>query len=87
MDEKPGVQPVLQTNLQVEHAPLVAPVLNFFDAAAIGFGHPELHETKSVVGKTGIVQPHPVAAARAEIGKNLAIDKLDQHSLRLRIGR
>jgi len=86
MNEKPGVQPVLQAHLDVEHAPFIAPVLNFLDAAAVGFGHPQLHETKGVVGKTRVVQAHPIAAARAQIGKNLPVDKFDEHSFRGRVG-
>ena len=86
MNEKPGVQPVLQAHLHIEHAPFVAPVLNFFDAAPVGFGHAQFHEAKGVVGKTRIVQAHPIAAARAQIGKNLPVDKFDEHSFRGRVG-
>ena len=87
MNEKPGVQPMMQTHLEIEHAALVAPVLNLFNAAPIGFGDAKLHETKGVFGKTRIVQAHAIAASRAQIGQNLSIDKLDQDGLGLRIGR
>ena len=87
MDEKPAVQPVLQTHLEIEHAPLVAPVLNLFDPAAVRFRHPQFDEAKGVVGETRIVQTHPVAAPGTEIGKNLAIDEFDQYGFRCRIGR
>lgn len=36
MDEEPAVQPMLHFGLQIEHAPLVAPRLNFIHAHAIG---------------------------------------------------
>src|SRR5437763_16558272 len=39
MDKKPAVEPMVQTHLQIEHAPLVAPGLDFFDAAAVALGH------------------------------------------------
>ena len=86
MNEKPRVQPVLQAHLHIEHAPLVAPVLDFFDPAPVGFGHPQLHEAKGVVGKTRIIEAHSIAAARAQVRKNLAVDEFDQHSFRGRIG-
>ena len=35
MNEKPGVEPMVETRLQIEQAPLVAPSLNFFDPAAV----------------------------------------------------
>ena len=78
MDKKPAVEPMVQTHLQIEHAPLIAPGLDFFDAAAVALGHAQFHKTKSIVGKTRIVQPHPVTAARLQIGKNLPFDKLDK---------
>jgi hypothetical protein len=87
MNEKPGVQPVLQAHLDIEHAPFIAPVLDFFDPAPVGFGHAQLHEAKGVVGETRIIEPHPIAAARAQIGKDLAVDKLDQDSFRRGVGR
>src|SRR2546423_5558270 len=86
MDKEPAVEPMEQAHLDIEHAPLVAPALDFLDAAAVTLGYAQLHEAKRVVGKTRIIQSHSIAAARLEIRKNLAFDELDQHSFGCRIG-
>jgi hypothetical protein len=80
VDEKPAVEPVMQTDLEVEHPAFVAPVLNFFDSTAVRFGHAKFNEAKRVVGKARIIQPHPIPSMGAEIRKNLALDKFRQHS-------
>ena len=76
--KKPGVQPMVQFRLQIEHAALVAPRLDFFHPAAIRFGHAQFCETERVVRKARVVELEFFAAARAEIRKNLPLDKLDQ---------
>ena len=40
MNEKPGVEPMMKAGLHIEHAPLIAPGLDFFDPAAVVFRHP-----------------------------------------------
>lgn len=77
---------MLQAHLEVKHAALVAPALDFFDAAPVNLGHTQLHKAKSVIGKPRITQSHPIAAPRLQIRKNLALDKFDQHRFRSRIG-
>ena len=69
----------MQAHLHIQHAAFIAPVLDFFDAAPITFGHAQLHEAKCVVGKPRIVQTHPVAATRLEVRKNLALDEFNEH--------
>ena len=69
----------MEADLKIEHAPFVAPGLDFFDAGPITFRDAQLHETKGVVGKARIVQAHPVAAMRLQIGKNLALDEFDEN--------
>jgi len=39
MDEEPSVQPVMQLDLQIEHAALVAPCLNFVHTYPVSFCH------------------------------------------------
>ena len=75
--KQPGMQPMVQFRLQIEHAALVAPHLDFFNPAAIHFGHAQFCETESVVRKARVVELEFFAAARAEIGKNLPLEKLD----------
>ena len=70
---------MVQAHLEIEHSPLIAPRLNFFDAASIAFGDAQFHETKGIVGETRIVQAHPIAAARLQIRKNLALDEFDEN--------
>src|SRR5450432_1995552 len=74
MDEKPAVEPVLQTHLQIEHTALIAPPLNFFDTIAVGFRHTQFSEPKRVVRETDIAEAELFAASCLEIGKNLAIE-------------
>ena len=78
MDKKPGVQPVMKPDLDVEHSALVAPRFDFIDPAAVAFRDAQFRKTKGVLGKAAIVQAHPVAAMRAEVGKDLAVDEFDQ---------
>ena len=78
MNEEPGVQPMLQFDLQIEHAPFVAPTLHFFDAIAIAFGNAQFHETKRVFGKTRFAEAHPIAAPGGKIWNDLAIQKIEQ---------
>ena len=39
MDEEPAMEPVMEAGLEIEHAPFVAPGLDFFDSTAVVFGH------------------------------------------------
>ena len=64
---------MLQLDLQIEHAPLVAPALHFFDAIAIGFGDAQLDEAKCVFRKTRFAETHAIAASGGKIRKYLAI--------------
>src|SRR5690348_8875193 len=48
MHKQPGVQPVVQSGLQIEHPAFVAPLLNFFYPAAIGLAHAQFCVAKSV---------------------------------------
>ena len=73
MDEQPGVQPVMQFDLEIEHPPFVAPALHFFDAIAIGFGNAEFDEAKRVFGKTRFAEKHAIAASGGEVRNYLAI--------------
>ena len=70
---------MVQTHLDIEHSPLIAPRLDFFDPTPVAFGDAQFHETKAIVGETRIVQAHPIAAARLQIRKNLALDEFDEN--------
>ena len=75
--EKPAMQPVLHFRLQIEHAPLVAPRLNFFDAAAVSFRDAQFDEAKNIFGITALTESQFVAAARRQVWQNLLLEKLD----------
>ena len=77
----------MQPHLHIEHAPFIAPRLDFFDAAPVTFGDAQFHKAKRVVGKTRIVQAHPIATMRLKIGKNLALDEFNENRFRCRIRR
>jgi hypothetical protein len=66
------MEPMVKAGLEIEHAPFVAPGLDFFNATAVGFGHAQLHEAEGVVGEPGVAEAEPLAATRPEVGKNLA---------------
>ena len=71
--KQPGVQPMMQFNLQIKHAPLIAPPLHFLDAIAITFSDAEFDETKCVFGKTRFAETRAIAASGREIRNYLAI--------------
>ena len=73
VDKEPGVQPVVQLRLEVEHATLVAPGLDFFDARAVGLGYAEFHKAKRVFGESRVAQTKFAAALGREIRENLSI--------------
>ena len=73
VNKKPAMQPVLQFNLQIEHAALVAPGLNFFDPIAVRFGDAKFNESKCVFGKTGVAEAKCFAAFGRKIREYLAI--------------
>ena len=73
MNEQPGMQPMLQFDLQIEHAPFVAPILHFLDAIAITFSDAQFDEPKSVFGKTRFAEAHAIAASGGEVRKYLTI--------------
>ena len=80
MEEEPTVQPMLQPGLQIEHAAFVTPGLDFFHASAIAFRDAQLDQPEYVVGKARVAQPVTLAAVRAKVGPDLALDKFDEHS-------
>src|SRR5438045_9224163 len=67
VNEKPAMEPMVEADLNIEHPSLVAPRLDFFDAAAITLGNPKLRVAKGFIGKTEIVSSHPIASARPEM--------------------
>src|SRR5712691_2003774 len=83
--KEPAVQPMMQFDLQIEHAPLVAPCLNFFHAIAVRFGDAKFDEPKCVLGKTGVAKTHPVAALRGKVRQYLSIQEIEQRSFRINI--
>src|SRR5207248_2143791 len=85
--EQPRVQPVLQFNLEIEHAALVAPALYFFHAISIRFANAQLDETKCVFGEARIAKSHPIAAARGKIRNDLAIEKIEERGFGIVIRR
>src|SRR5439155_22380706 len=60
--EQPGVQPMMQLCLKIEHPALVAPRLNFLDAAAVHFGHPKFYKAECIVTKAAVAEPKHFAA-------------------------
>ena len=72
------MQPMLQPGLQIEHAPFIAPCLNFFDARPIRFRDAQLRKTEGLLSETRIVQSKFFTAPCGEIGENLPFDELRQ---------
>ena len=64
---------MLQFDLQIEHAALVAPGLDFFHAIPICFGDAEFNKAKCVFGKTSVAEPKLFAAFGREVGEYLSI--------------
>src|ERR1041385_28743 len=85
VDEQPPVQPVVQSRLKIEHSALVAPRLNFFDAAAIAFRYSKFHKSECVVRIATAAQTKFFAPFRAEIRNYLPLEKLSQRGFRFRI--
>lgn len=71
----------MEAHLKIEHAPFVAPGLNFFDAAPVTFRDAKFHETKSVIGKAWVAQAHPIATMGLQVRENLALDEFDEDRL------
>src|SRR2546423_2061367 len=78
---------MLQLQLQIQHAALIAPRLDLLDAIAICFGDTEFDETKCVLGKTRVAQAKPVAAFGCEVRENLSIQKIEERGFRISISR
>src|SRR5436190_24400843 len=76
---------MVKARLEIEHPTFVAPGLNLFDAAAVGFSHAQFDEPKRVVGEPRVTEAEPLAASRPEVGKNLTIDKVNQRIFRSRV--
>ena len=85
MHEQPGVQPMVQLCLKIEHPALVAPRLNFLDAAAVHFGHPKFYKAECIVRKAAVAEPKPFAAFCPEVRKHLPLEKFNQHRFRIRV--
>jgi len=54
MDKEPAVQPMLQFHLQVEHAPLVTPGLDFFDVWRIFRRNAKHYHSEDIFGITRV---------------------------------
>src|SRR5437016_10725190 len=78
---------MMQLCLEIEHAPFVAPALDFFHAIAIPFGNAEFYESKRVFGKTRFAKTHSIAPARRKIRHDLAIQEIEERRFRIRISR
>ncbi len=58
---------MLQFDLKVEHAPLVTPRLDFFDAGAIRVGHAQFDEAKQILRIATVAEAKSIAAVCGEI--------------------
>src|ERR1700730_2833340 len=85
--EEPAVQPVLHLGLQVEHAPFVAPSLDFLGACAVNLRYPKFNEPKCVFGEASVAEPIFFAASRGKVRNHLSIKELFKNCLRSRIKR
>ena len=85
MHEQPGVQPMMQLCLKIEHPALVAPRLNFLDAGAIHFAHPKFYKAECVVRKAAVAETKSFTASCLEVRQHLPIEKFDQHGFRIRV--
>src|SRR5205823_4645255 len=70
---------MMQLCLKIEHPALVAPRLNFLDAAAVHFGHPKFYKAECIVRKAAVAEPKPFAAFCLEVRKHLTLEKFNQH--------
>ena len=69
---------MVQFRLEIEHAALIAPGLDFFDASPVGLGYAKLHKAKGIFGKSRVAQTKPAAALGGEIRKNLSIQEIEE---------
>jgi len=51
------MEPVMQFCLQIEHAPLIAPPLNFLHPIAISLGHAKSYKTERVFREASVTEP------------------------------
>ena len=71
MDKEPVMQPMVETNLEVEHPALIAPTLDLIDPAMVGICDPQPDKAESVGGEILVGEPKSFAAASLEIGQHL----------------
>jgi len=71
--KEPAVQPMLHFSLQIEHAALVAPGLDFVHAHAIGLRDAKPDEAEDVFGKSRVTESITLTALGRQIGYYLSI--------------
>ena|ERR1700675_2570927 len=78
VDKEPTMQPMLHLSLQIEHAPLVAPRLDFIHAHTVSLGDAQPDESERVFRKARVANPISFAALGREIRNYLSIQEFEQ---------